>query len=217
MESLDRYSHLSTSTIFDAMERLGLTWRGGEPIRPLAAGDRLIGFALTVRFVPVEEAGASALEGDYLDEVQPGHVVVNANGGRTDCCVWGGRRSMKAIARGARGIVVDGLTRDADEHPVLGFPVLARGATMVTSRNVVAPVEVNVGVTIGEDVIHGGDLVVGDGDGFIRVPSDSVTAVLEEAEALDRAERAAVADEIAGLARGGRNLLQAWSLVKDTR
>ena len=90
--------------------------------------------------------------------------------------------SMVWAARGVRGVVTNGGTRDTDE-------VLVQKAMPVWSRWIVQPMyqgRVEYGgdsmpVVIGGQRIDPGDLIVADGDGVIVVPIEVVDEVLKYA------------------------------------
>jgi 4-hydroxy-4-methyl-2-oxoglutarate aldolase len=126
---------------------------------------------------------------DVVGELaQSGDVIVIDVGGRTDVCTWGENHSMRAKSRGIAGLVVHGAVRDSAWIARLGFPVLCRGCSPVASKWDLESVAVNEPVTIGDVLIHPGDLIYGDADGVIVIPSEQVTAVLERAIAIHGAE-----------------------------
>jgi regulator of RNase E activity RraA len=47
--------------------------------------------------------------GDFLDDVQPGQVVVIDNSGREYCTVWGDLMSIAASKKGIAGTLIDGV------------------------------------------------------------------------------------------------------------
>ncbi|MFW6078387.1 MAG: RraA family protein, partial [Gemmatimonadota bacterium] len=81
-----RLGDLSTATISDALDRLGIAGQA-EGIRAVGPDVRCAGPAFTVRLVPI--TGTRGSVGDFIDEVPTGAVVVLDNGGRTDVTVWG--------------------------------------------------------------------------------------------------------------------------------
>jgi regulator of RNase E activity RraA len=69
MEKPDGIAGLSTTTVSDALDRLGIP---GQclGIKPLDHGFRLCGRAFTMRMVPVSVEGGTV--GDYIDDVPKG-------------------------------------------------------------------------------------------------------------------------------------------------
>lgn len=190
--------------ISDALDSLGLY--GAVPeLRPVWAGAGCCGPAYPILFEPVEP-GAWGPAAEYVDEVPPGSVVVLANGGRTDCTVWGGLLALFAKRHHIPGTVIDGACRDLDEIARLAYPVFARAVFMRSGKHRVRMVGANVEVLIGGVPVRPGDLVRGDGSGVIVVPHDRLHEVAGAvATVLDREQRIAAAIEGGGAMREARS------------
>ena len=52
--------------------------------------------------------------GDYIDDVEPGQIVVIDNDGRMDATVWGDILTLVADRKKIGGTVIDGVCRDID-------------------------------------------------------------------------------------------------------
>jgi regulator of RNase E activity RraA len=87
-------------------------------------------------------------------------------------------------ARGVRGVVVDGATRDAAYILRERFPLFCRYRTPLDSLPRWRAVEWGRPVTIGDVRVSPGDIVVGDLDGVAVVPVELALDVLLECEAL---------------------------------
>lgn len=184
-----------TAAVSDALDRLGI---GGQArgIRPLAPSFRLVGRAFTVRLVPTTGRGGTV--GDFIDDVEPGSVVVLDNGGRRDATVWGDLLTTAACHRGVAGVVIHGICRDRARILEVGLPVFSRGAWMRTGKDRVRAQETGAIVSLGTASVAPGDLVVGDADGVVVVPRPHEAAVLEAAREVARAEAAVRAAVEAG-------------------
>ena len=75
----------------------------------IAVGGAGVGTAFTVRYRPCGMVKGTV--GDFLDDVQPGQVVVLDNGGRRYGTVWGDIMTVYAQKRGVAGTVIDGVCR----------------------------------------------------------------------------------------------------------
>lgn len=86
MSGLESIDQLGTSTLSDALDWAGISGQslGLKPLRP---GIRVMGRAYTVRYHPCDLVPKTV--GDFIDDVEPGAVVVIDNGGRLDATVWG--------------------------------------------------------------------------------------------------------------------------------
>lgn len=177
----------ATTTLSDAMDRLGIAGQTFG-IEPLDRGFRMVGRAFTVRTIPV--AVVSGTVGDYIDDVPEGSVVVLDNGGRLDGTVWGDILTIMAHRRRLAGTVIHGVCRDASRSLELGYPIFSRGVSMRTGRGRVQADGYQVAVSLGDVRVEPGDLLAGDGDGVVVLPSGREGEVLalaaEIAESEDR-------------------------------
>ena len=101
---------------------------------------------------------------------------------------WGEVLTTAAEARGVAGLVIDGCVRDVDALEAHGFPVFSTGIALTGATKARAG-SVGVPASVGDVLVHDGDLVVGDRDGVVVVPRDAVDAVLAAGQ--DRAAREA--------------------------
>lgn len=200
-----RLSRLDTPALSDAMDRLGID---GQIIgvQPLDRSFHLVGKAFTVRMLPVGTSGKNV--GDYIDDVEPGHVVVIDNGGRLDATVWGDILTTVAHRDGVAGTVIDGVCRDVGRSLELGFPIYARSNTMRTGKDRVSAEAYNEPVQVAGVRVDPGDWLCGDADGVVVVPASHVNEVLDIAEEIESTE-----DRIRAAVREGGSLLDARSRV----
>jgi 4-hydroxy-4-methyl-2-oxoglutarate aldolase len=188
----DELKEIGTTTLSDALDRLGIE---GQclGIKPFAHQMRLAGPAFTIRMLPVGVHGGSV--GDYIDDVEPGQIVVIDNDGRLDATVWGDILTMVASRRGIGGTVIDGVCRDIDRSLELGYPIFARGNAMRTGKDRVTADAMNVSVQVAGVRIAPCDWLVGDGDGIVALPASRLEEILVTARQIAAAEakiRAAV-------------------------
>ena len=130
-DTLDRLRRMTTSEISDALDRLGIEGQA-LGISGTYGTERVVGPAFTASYLPKGETDGTV--GDFIDDVEPGHVVVIDNRGRLDCTVWGNIMCEVGKRRGIGGVVIDGICRDVDLAREIGFPVYARNAAMRTGK-----------------------------------------------------------------------------------
>jgi len=198
---VERAARLDTSTISDALDRLGIAGQCLN-IKPRDPRFRLTGRAFTMLYGPVGKPAGTV--GDYIDDVPPGSVIVIDNGGRENATVWGDILTEIAHRRGIAGTVIDGACRDTALCLELGYPVYSRSYSMRTGKDRVQLDATNVIVSIGEARVAPGDILRGDADGVVVIPSqheDEVLAVSEEIDAAEAAIRKSV--------RAGKRLQEA--------
>lgn len=200
MSDLSTLAGFATATVSDALDKLGLDG-SALGIAPLFDGARLCGRAFTVRYVAAGDPPGTV--GDYLDDVEPGDVVVLDNAGRTDCTVWGDILTAMAADRGVAGTVIDGVCRDVWRALDIGYPMFSRGRFMRTGKDRVEVSGVGTPITVGGVDVAPGDALLGDSDGVVRVPWGRLAEVADVAGTIAEREGGIVAAVLAGSSLAG--------------
>ena len=182
-------------------EALGRTGYLGPELRPAWAGARTGGTAVTVLCWP----GDNLMIHVAVEQCRPGDVLVVATTSPTTDGLFGELFATALAHRGVRGAVLASGVRDVRELREMGFPVWSRA---VSAQGAVkaTPGAVNVPVVLGGQVVHPGDVVLGDDDGVLVVARADVPRALTASSArLDKeaATRAAFAQGELGLDRYG--------------
>jgi 4-hydroxy-4-methyl-2-oxoglutarate aldolase len=177
---LSRLERLDASTVSDADKSLRVL---PAAIRPVSAGSRLLGRAVTAN---ARDDLLSVL--GALRQGGPGDVLVVAAGG-SQHAVAGELFAGEAARRGMAGIVIDGLCRDTATLKGMTLPVYARGVTPRAASAMVVP-EVNVPVLIGTVTVNPGDILLGDDDGIVVATEAELAAIIDKAEAIQVTEDA---------------------------
>lgn len=198
---LEDLSKLATSTISDAMDKLGIAGTCLS-IKPLDYGFRMIGRAFTVKYGPVGTERGTV--GDYIDDVKPGEIVVLDNGGRRDCTVWGDILTSVAHQREIGGTLIDGVCRDTNRSRELAYPIFSVDRFMRTGKDRVQVDGVNVPVSVANVRVRPGDVVVGDADGALVISREIEGKVLQLAQEIEEAE-----EGIRKAVAGGMKLVEA--------
>ena len=183
---IDRYKKLDPASVSDAMDRLGLPC-GLLGIHGVVPGTKACGQAFTVHYTACGETKGTV--GDFLDDVEPGQVVVIDNGGRLNCTVWGDIMSYVASSKGIAGTVIDGVCRDIPTIEELKYPIFTKGTYMVTGKDRVYVDQVNVPVTVSEVQVEPGDLILADDTGAVTIPFSKAEQVLVIAEEIEEKEQ----------------------------
>lgn len=185
-EIIRGFQELDTPSITDAMDRLDLTG-GLLGIRPIVRGTKLCGQAFTVHYTACGQVHGTV--GDFLDDVEPGQVVVIDNGGRLHCTVWGDIMSFYASTRGIAGTIIDGVCRDIPTIDELHYPIFTKGAYMVTGKDRVYVDAINQPVTVSNVQVLPGDLMVADDSGAVVVPFSHAEQILQVAREIEAKEQ----------------------------
>jgi 4-hydroxy-4-methyl-2-oxoglutarate aldolase len=199
--NIQRASKLDTTSLSDALDRLGIA---GQclGIKPLDQRFRLTGRAFTILYGPASTPPGTV--GDYIDDLEPGTVVVLDNGGRENATVWGDILTTVAHKRGIAGTVIDGACRDVHLSLSLGYPIFSRTYSMRTGKDRIQVEATNGTVNIGDARVDAGDILRGDADGVIVIPKAHENDVLQVAEEIDRVE-----GQILNAVREGSRLIEA--------
>ena len=181
---------LSTAQLGDVLDTLGRHHRFLPPaIQPAVPGTTLAG-----RAMPVLETAATpddrsfGLMFEALDSLAANEVYVAA-AGAPPFALWGELMTVRALAQGAAGAVLDGYMRDTREIRGMALPVFARGAYAQDQRGRGRVVAYREPVRIAEVSIRPGDLIVGDDDGVLCVPCEVAAECVEKALEKRRIER----------------------------
>ncbi len=154
----------------------------------------LCGPALTVRVRP----GDNLMIHKALMMVRPGDVLVIDGGGDVLQALVGGLIRTTCVAKKLGGLVVDGAVRDLCEWAEEGMPIFARGHThRGPSKD--GPGEINIPVACAGLVVLPGDLIVGDADGVIAIPSAEAADILKRCKAHLDKEAKIRADNVTGI------------------
>jgi 4-hydroxy-4-methyl-2-oxoglutarate aldolase len=134
---------------------------------------------------------------------EPDDVIVIATNDFVGLAVLGDRVAGMARNRGVVALVTDGVARDTPGLDAVGLPVFCRGVTP-NSCMASGPGTVGLPVVVGGVAVAPGDIVVGDRDGVVVVPSAAIGLVLERLDLVRKAETEMDAKVAAGLAVPGR-------------
>src|SRR5262249_16336522 len=183
-EYLDRIAgSLYSSVLSDILDEAGHRHQVMRPeVRPLYPGAKVAGRAAAIVGVAVSELPEQPyrLLMDLLDGIRPGEVVVAAVQGELKAALWGELLSTHTRARGGRGAVVDGLSRDSWGIEDMRFPVFATGVTPADSKGRLEGIRIRQPLPGGVAVADG-DLVLADQDGVVVVPASLEDEVVGQA------------------------------------
>lgn len=178
-------SQLYSAVIADTLDSLGFH---NQVVRPgLAAIDPtqiLCGFARVGLYMPLyhEDEDVRVYENEIalVDSLLPGEVAVLVCHGNLRISPWGELLSERSAYLGAAGCLTDGCVRDSPQIRELGFAVYAGGTNPSDTKYRGKMMMSDVPGEIGGVSVSRGDLVFGDADGIVIIPSDIVEQVVEK-------------------------------------
>ncbi|MFD4423140.1 fumarylacetoacetate hydrolase family protein [Agromyces sp. NPDC058484] len=201
-ELREQIAGVAVATLSVALRKRGYHDIFIEGVSSNHPGDRIVGVAKTLRFIPFRPDLFASHGGGFnaqklaFDTVRPGEVLVVEARGERGTGTVGDVLALRAQVRGAAGIVTDGGVRDFDAVAGFEIPVFSRGShpSVLGRRHV--PWEVDVTIACGGAAVQPGDVIVGDGDGVIVIPPQLVGEVVAEAAEQERQD-AYVAEQVA--------------------
>lgn len=180
-ELIERFRGKAAANVCDCMGRLFAT---DASIRPMGKTRAVVGPALTVRAAVSD----NLLIHKAILMAQPGDVIVVNAFGDMSHAVIGDIMFRAAQSRGVAGFVIDGCIRDLDWLMENDFPVYARGVTPAGPyKNGLG--EIGSDIAVGNQVVHPGDIILGDTDGLVVIGPADAELVLEKTEKLIENER----------------------------
>ena len=194
-EVIEALSRLGTAVVSDACDRLGVLAQASG-IQRITGSATVVGPAFTIQYVPVGTEGGTV--GDYIDDLDPGTIVVLSNNGRTDCTVWGGLLSEVAVDRGIVATVIDGICRDTARAEAVGYSLFARDRWMRTGKDRVRAEAMQIPVALGDMLVRPNDLLVGDVDGIVVLPHERAEEIAQMATGIEEAEQGIHHDAVTG-------------------
>ena len=199
-EVLDSLKAIPTATIYNALRSFGSTFcvcEGIENYTPFTPGkERFAARARTLRFMPIrpdisndKPGGVDSPEYIAMGRCGPGDVLVADIGGRVQDVVAGDVKLLQLAMNNADGVVIDGAIRDLDVliDEKYDLTIYAKARSFHGNPSSL-PAEENVQIQCGGALVRPGDVMVGDNDGVLVVPSWMAQAVLEWAVEHEGAE-----------------------------
>jgi 4-hydroxy-4-methyl-2-oxoglutarate aldolase len=149
-------------------------------IRALTPATKVCGRVFTAVAEVVDHIPAEPykLEMAAIDQMQSGDVLVVDAGHDTTCAFWGELLSTACKAKGVRGTVMSGCTRDLWALNQMDFPVFGIGAMPADSKGRLDVVRIGEPIALDGVMIKSGDYILGDLDGVVVIPSEAAEEAL---------------------------------------
>ena len=191
---LKKLGTISTQGLIDGLWVMGWPTSFIEGARPLGAGMKACGRAVTLRMVPQrpdiaadKPGGMDSPEYEAFEECKDGGVLVISSVGPWES-VGGDIKFLRLKQLGCGGIVTDGSVRDTNTMLEYGFPVYSYSTTAKQGPAAMQPWEANGVIECGGVVVRPGDAIVADQDGAVVVPASHAEEVYKIAHGREEIE-----------------------------
>jgi regulator of RNase E activity RraA len=184
----DVLRRVTTATITTMLLQKGIRrcWLNGpKPLQPY--GERLIGPAFTLRFVPAREDLATpeswakpiSTRG-AIEEMPEGCIAVADAMGIATAGIFGDILTARMMKRSVTALVTDGVVRDKAGVIASRLPVWCSGVAAPASVNGLTFVGWQEPIGCGGCAIFPGDIIVADDDGAVVIPQALLDFVAHE-------------------------------------
>jgi regulator of RNase E activity RraA len=187
---------VTTATITTMLLKKGIRrcWMQG-PMPLLGTGQRLVGPAFTLRFVPAREDlatpeswGKPISTRAAIEAMPEGCIAVADAMGITSAGIFGDILTMRMRRRGVTALVTDGVIRDKTGVLATELPVWCAGTAAPASVNGLTFVGWQEPIGCGGVAVFPDDVIVVDEDGAVVIPQALVDFVASEGAEHERYE-----------------------------
>ncbi len=200
-DELQALREVSTASLTTQLLKRGLQNTFIQGVQALRPDLRMVGYALTLRYIPAREDLDRSTDYDNLTNPQrvavemvgPDDVLVIDARGDLSAASLGHILMTRIMMRGAAGVVSDGAFRDSPSISQLELPTYAAGMNGTTSFVSHHPTDINLPIGCGGVAVFPGDVIVGDAEGAVVIPRHLAAAVARDTREQDRFETWALA------------------------
>ncbi len=185
----EKLKHISTATVATFLFKKGLKNQFIQDVVPLKKGrPTMVGEAFTLRYIPAREDLNSIVvfknpehpQRVAVETCPKGAVLIIDSRKNARAASAGSILVTRLMIRGAAGIVTDGGFRDSAEIADLNFSAYHNTPSAPTNLTLHQALDINVPIGCGDVAVFPGDIILGDDDGVMVIPSHLVEEVIEE-------------------------------------
>ena len=179
----------SVATICTALFKKGLRNQFVQGVNPLNKKlKNMVGYAYTVRYIPAREDLNSIIVFENpahpqrvaIEECPKGYVLVFDSRKDPKAASAGAILITRLMKRGCEGIVTDGGFRDSPEIEKMDFPAYHQRPSSPTNLTLHQAIDINVPIGCGDVAVWPNDLIVGDKEGVVVIPSKYINEISED-------------------------------------
>src|SRR5215217_4031414 len=214
-----KYEAVSTATLCTALFKRGLRNQFIQDVRPIAPkAKNMVGQAFTLRYIPAREdlnqlsvfQNPDHPQRAAVEQCPPGSVLVMDSRKDARAASAGSILVSRLMVRGVAGVVTDGGFRDSPEIGELDIHAYHSRPSAPTNLTLHQALDINAPIGCGDVAVWPGDVVVGDREGVIIVPSGIADEIADEA-----VEMTAFEDFVTEEVLKGRSIIGLYPPTKD--
>lgn len=211
---MDQLRQVSVATVTTALFKRGFRNQMIQDVYPVGRNrdkdERLIGPAYTLRYMPARE-DLNKLEvfrdrghpqRKAVEECPPGYVFVMDSRKDARAASAGSILVTRLQQRGVAGVITDGGFRDSPEIGDLDMPAYHHRPSAPTNLTHHQAIDINVPIGCGDAPVFPGDIIFGDAEGVVVIPTHVVEEIAKEA-----VEMTAFEDFVTEKVKEGRSIL----------
>lgn len=182
-----KLASVATATLSGQLRKRGLNNVTIDGLKPTHPEAKVVGRARTLRYVANREDLFESHGGGYnaqkrlFDSLKNDDIVVIEARGETESGTLGDVLALRAKHLGAAALITDGGVRDLAAVTEIGVPTFHSGGHPAVLGRRHVPWDVDNTVTCGGCAVQPGDVIVGDADGIIVIPTKLVEEVVNDA------------------------------------
>lgn len=188
-ETREKLSKISTATITTCLFKRGLKNQFLQNVKPLKKSkSNMVGEAFTLRYIPAREdlnpinifEDPKHPQRVAVEQCPKGAVLIMDSRKDARAASAGSILVSRLMKRGVSGVVTDGGFRDSAEIADLNIPSYHQRPSAPTNLTLHQAIDINVPIACGDVAVFPGDILVGDDDGVVVIPSEIADKVVSE-------------------------------------
>ncbi len=178
-------NNLYSAVIADTLDYFGYHKQAvNTSIHALDSKIIICGYARTGIYMPIyhddENTNVYEHEIELIDSLLEGEVCVLSCNNNKNIAPWGELLTTRAKYLKAAGCLTDGCIRDSRAIKKMNFPIFSNGTNPVDTKFRGKMIMSDVPAEVGGVLINSGDLIFGDQDGLVSIPSKLIDEVVEK-------------------------------------
>ncbi len=210
---------VSTATVATCLFKRGLKNQFIQHVHPLKLGKpTMVGEAFTLRYIPAREdlnpievfRDPKHLQRVAVEECPKGAVMVIDSRQNARAASAGSILITRLMVRGAAGIVTDGGFRDSAEIGDLQFSSYHSRPSAPTNLTLHQAIAINEPIGCGDVAVFPGDIIIGDDDGVMVIPTHMAEDVANECLQMTLYEEFVIKN-----VQNGKSIIGLYPMVDD--